>query len=1291
MIRFLSRTAGWAIVILLVVSASVLTAAQYLLPEIQVYRGVLEEKVSDILDVPVQIGELQGGMRGFYPQLVLSDVHVLDSKNQQSPLRFEQIDVGIDLLNLIARRTLKPRWISVVGAQITIVRDKDGNFSVAGLSPRGKAPTWLFEDGRFELLSSGIYWQDKKQDSPILHFPDVALSINNKADYHKIRLSAHLSDELGEELTVAVNYHGDIFGQDCCDGRLFVEGKQIHLEKLFSAQTAMDYEINSGFGDFRFWSNLTDLKPRSVYGQVDLSNPIVTALGEMEKPPVALKALNGWFRWKQNTSGWRIDVKRLNIETDDHTWPTSQLAVEAITDSTGGLLAVDAVASYLRIGDLAKLIAATDVLTDVQIEKLAQMSPNGVLHDFALNYTVAADGSGILSGCGEIESGGVKALDQYPGVKGFTGFLCSDPGQGVLVMESGAAEFEMPSLFRQPIALKRLSGAIQWERQPGGWRINSDAARVVTPDLDLAARFDLLKTASSDAPFLELRLDGNLSDAKSISRYLPVSKMKRGLVKWLDNAFSDGSVDDARLLFFGKVNEFPFDSGQGVLKSRFEVKNTALRYHRNWLPITDVDAEVTFHNQEVSIHARSGKLSGSSIKDTVFRFHDIRGKTLLVEGKVNGEIAQTLDFLYQSPLEQSFGPLMGIADFGGKNAIKVNLEIHLVKNAKPSVDGVAKLRHGAINLGGIDLAMTGIDGNLFFTADTLSAKDIRGVLLDSPSLVQLSTVENDFRLKLGGEASITSLSQQFPFSFWDNFEGKTGYQIFVNIPKKRTGASLSTGITVKSDLRGVSLLLPQPLGKTEEELKSLKVDFSVAKSKKTPARIRYDGIVDADLVFSEPGSKPMALERGSVSIREDGKRAANEPGLNFFIQLDELTLDQWLSWYRSKKRQGTGPGINRVELEAANIFWRDQNFGPGVFKLGKKGVRWEAEIQNQYAKGRIRAPTQRDEDSFLSMDFDFLKIPKMALASSENANQLMIDPGTLPNLNLTSKQLHWHKMDLGSVELRTQADRQGMAIDHIKLRSDNHKLSAKGRWLKAGSKNLTDLNGSMTFKDLGGFLRDAEISEEVKDTEAKIGFELEWSDPLYRLSAETLNGHVSVKFKEGRLLAVDPGIGRALGVLNLDTWYRRLTLDFSDLYAAGLAYDKISSDFYIKDGDAYTNKLFIDAVAARIYGSGRIGLAAHDFDQVIRVIPKGSASLPIAGAIAGGPAVGAAVYVAQKLIGSNVDSIAGTQYSLKGPWSDPDVTRLPGRGGMLDRAWNGIKGIAGRGSENVVSQEKNEN
>ena len=96
-------------------------------------------------------------------------------------------------------------------------------------------------------------------------------------------------------------------------------------------------------------------------------------------------------------------------------------------------------------------------------------------------------------------------------------------------------------------------------------------------------------------------------------------------------------------------------------------------------------------------------------------------------------------------------------------------------------------------------------------------------------------------------------------------------------------------------------------------------------------------------------------------------------------------------------------------------------------------------------------------------------------------------------------------------------------------------------------------------------------------------------------------------------------------------------------------------------GNAYTNDLYVEGPAAKIDISGRIGLADQDYDELVTVTPYLKTGLTVVGALAGGPAVGAVLMVAESLLVGSfgpIKNFAQKQYSVSGPWSDPVITRL---------------------------------
>ena len=197
---------------------------------------------------------------------------------------------------------------------------------------------------------------------------------------------------------------------------------------------------------------------------------------------------------------------------------------------------------------------------------------------------------------------------------------------------------------------------------------------------------------------------------------------------------------------------------------------------------------------------------------------------------------------------------------------------------------------------------------------------------------------------------------------------------------------------------------------------------------------------------------------------------------------------------------------------------------------------------------------------------------------------------------------------------------------------------------------VTESKGNFSAANLGDFLAQLNFTHEMKQSKADIDFSLQWDGMPYQFSLAEVNGNVKLKTGKGRLLGIEPGLGRMLGAFDLAQWKRRVRMDFSDIYATGLAYNGITGSFYLANGYADTKDLIIDAVAAKFEIRGETGLIAHDYNQEITVTPKSSAVIPFAGTIAG--------LMVKELTGTHPDSLTRSYYSLKGTWDNPEIKKL---------------------------------
>ena len=125
------------------------------------------------------------------------------------------------------------------------------------------------------------------------------------------------------------------------------------------------------------------------------------------------------------------------------------------------------------------------------------------------------------------------------------------------------------------------------------------------------------------------------------------------------------------------------------------------------------------------------------------------------------------------------------------------------------------------------------------------------------------------------------------------------------------------------------------------------------------------------------------------------------------------------------------------------------------------------------------------------------------------------------------------------------------------------------------------------------------------------------------------------------------------GLLTLQNLPRRLSLDFSDIFRKGFVFDSISANVKADNGILYSDNFKMSGPAANVLMGGQVSIADQTQDMHVIVKPRVSDSLSLAGLV-GGPLVGAAAFIAQKMLKDPLNKILTSEYRLIGTWDEPE-------------------------------------
>jgi uncharacterized protein YhdP len=168
--------------------------------------------------------------------------------------------------------------------------------------------------------------------------------------------------------------------------------------------------------------------------------------------------------------------------------------------------------------------------------------------------------------------------------------------------------------------------------------------------------------------------------------------------------------------------------------------------------------------------------------------------------------------------------------------------------------------------------------------------------------------------------------------------------------------------------------------------------------------------------------------------------------------------------------------------------------------------------------------------------------------------------------------------------------------------------------------------------------------------------QVSWNGDPNAIDYPTLSGDVQLQAEEGQFLKIDPGLGKLISLMSLQSIPRRLTFDFRDLFEKGFAFDKIRSAGHIDNGVMTLKDFNMNGPSATVEMSGRVDLAKETQSLKLRVIPSLGDTAAVA-LIFLNPLLIFPAAIAQRILKDPLGHIFAFNYSVSGSWSEPEVAK----------------------------------
>lgn len=1250
--------------------ALVLLVLRYaVLPQIANYRGDLEVMLSQSLHLPVKVARLEADWQGLRPRLTLSGLEILD-QNQRPALSFDQVQAVLGWSSLLA---LEPRLnrLEIQAPQLAIRRDTAGRLFVAGLEINRQSSEpgfadWLLKQHQIIVRDAAITWSDELRQAPPLALTQLNFNLINSGSRHRFGVTAQPPQGMATRFDLRGDFHGaDLARPADWLGQVYVE---LDYADLAIWRTWVDYpvELPKGSGGVRLWLDLAGTEP--VAATADLSLKDVSLRLGSALPMLELTRLQGRVQAKRLEGGFDLGSSKLTLTTADGN-RIEPLDFHLRWQPLEGELTANQL-------DLARLnrLAAYLPLPAVVDQRLAQHDPRGLFRDLRLSWNGRETPFEHYRAVGKFEHLAWVGEGGIPGASGISGSVDGNEKGGRFDIVGKEASLDLPAVFAEArIPFDKLEVQARWKRSGKDYDIYLDRSAFRNADADGTASGSI-RSKAGQAPVIDLEALLSRGEGNAVWKYMP-KVVNPDVASWLKAGIVSGHAENVSLKLKGDLARFPFTDGSGTFRIQGRIFDAVLNYAPGWPRIDGVQGELLFDKARMLITAQRGSLMGTTLGPVTADLPDLMAneELILIHGKAKGDVQPFLKFIEASPVGDRIDHATADMSGSGEGELDLKLTMPLRHVVDTKVAGVFRFDGDRLLVTpGVPL-FEDVRGKLEFTENGVSARDIRARSLGGAMSLDVKTEgEGLVAVDAKGEATALALRKYIPTSpvaslapLFDYVSGSARWEGTVRVKKR------NPEIRISSDLKGVSIGLPEPFNKAATEARSFVFESKQPDPKQFPTRGKAAReLIDVSLgralrvqLLRSKTSGDAVVERGFIGINAAPRLP--ERGTSLVASVGKVDGDFWRRLLTAKGSGGKaaegdgGIGLNQMDLRADEVI---------VFGRRLHDLRLQATLRNEHWLADLRSGEINGHFDWLGTGKGKLvgRISQFSLPESVDGNTVSASAGStegggseeLPALDLTFDRIVWSGKDFGQVKVAAE-NRGGNWNASFTVQNEDATLSGEGRWRPDSNGADTAVDFKLSVKSMEKLLGRVGYVNAVRRGNGTLEGRLAWSGPPQSIDYPSLTGNVKFQLKDGQFNKMEPGVGRLLGIISLQSLPRRITLDFRDIFSEGFAFDNIEGSAVVNKGILDTRDLEIKGPAALVAMQGTVDLAKETQNLRVRVQPALGESVTT-GLVLANPAVGAAYWVANKLFGRPLDQMFAFEYAVSGAWADPKVEKVGG-------------------------------
>ena len=1182
--------------ILLVLFAVLLSLLRYALPYVEDNKHLLENYVQEQYGVELTIEKVHAVWQRAGPSIVVSNVNL--ARNESSPveLSIDEVYIELDFWQSLTQWMISSRQFNLVNLKLAVETQRIES-SASGDFPVVDALEDLFlEQLQSFSLTDGVVTLIHESGEQVFDIP--SLNWLNQGGRHQGKGTLQVRELASNSASFSIDLRGS---RKNLRGLVYAKAEDLDISPWVSERLHTNKPLTESRANFEVWGEIE--KGRIAAGFVTLHESKLVWGGE-NYAALQTGIEGGSIQVLPNPQGkrgdWNIRVDRLIVSSNEHTM---------VTDLVGqATRAGEITINTVKPVNIGPFFALAPLLTDsIGADDLAELSPQGQLATFQLLWR---DKKPSLAA--KVLDASWRQSGNIPGLSDLDADIFWYKNQGAVVIGASGSNLTIDNLLPKSQRIKTLktNGYIYQQGEQKDWIVTIPSFRFVSDALEFDQQIRANLTTGELSTFANIAARP-LEDIQSL---FPESLMGQGTTSYLNRAFAGpGTIESARILWHGKVSEYPFNNGQGIFQAFVNIKGSEFVFSPDWPSLTKLDLALKFENEGLWMSSPGATLHNVEVTDLHAQIPRlVSDATLSIDtnGAGTGEALTAL--MKNSGIKDSLGDLLenNVLVAGPLSAL-LHLDIPLDSDAVVASGTASLSGKNTVNIADLGITLNDVSGDVSFKNDNISASDMEVSWLNQPMRASLAGQQSDeayqLEVKASGDWDVGKLVAENTSGLEDYIAGMTDWAVNVDV-------TLAERMTYKAQLAAdaarVVSRLPLPFSKPVGEASSLVITAEGDNDNSTiSAQLDNDATFDGVLSHESTQFSRAHLALGASDYVALGN------GFSISGVLDTVEAESWynvVSLMMGEKNGNGAPGVfplpERIFVETKSLTLSGQTLKNATVSARQRNKNWFIDVGAQDAKATINI-----YDEWLTrgieVEASLLRLNNLSVGQHDNNDGL--DASTLPPLYFHCTECEINGYGLGELTLDVTRADDGMLIRQLRSLTKHGTLNASGKWHVDATRNSSFITGTLESDDVGLLLENYGISSGIKDSEGRMDFTLNWPQSPLDFSVEHVQGDINWSMTDGYLSELSDKGSRIFSLFSLNSLVRKLSLDFRDVFAKGFFYDDMSGSLEVAEGRAVTRDTVIDGAAGEIEIKGYTNLVARELDYQVSFAPNVTGNLPI--------------------------------------------------------------------------------